>query len=63
MVDVSFHRKCGFAFSPPQATRAEPRAKSRGRLSLGAAALIVVLASLLRWAIVAAIIYVIAGLA
>lgn len=62
MVDVSYHRKCGFAFLPPT-THAGPRATSRDRLSPRAATLFVILASLLLWAIIAAIICAIVGVA
>lgn len=63
MADISYHRKYGFIFFPPRTIRAERRAKSRDRLSPFAATLFVMLASVLLWAIIAAVIYAIVAVA
>ncbi len=63
MADISYHRKYGFIFLTPRTIRAERRAKSRDRLSPFAATIFVMLASVLLWAIIAAVIYAIVAVA
>ncbi|HEY1260555.1 MAG TPA: hypothetical protein VGF34_15010 [Stellaceae bacterium] len=58
MVEISYHRKNGCTLLSP-ATRAGRPSPARDRLSLRVSMLAVTVASLLSWAVVAAVIYVI----
>jgi hypothetical protein len=58
MAEISYHRKDGFKFLPP-AARTETRLAFRDRLSLRTSMLAVIIASLMLWAVVAGVIYVI----